>query len=269
MAHNPAASTGVISITGGASGIGLTLAAGLLERGWRVLILDIMQDRLDAAAAELQAYDATQWQCRQADVTSEAAINALMDQAEQDFGPLHGLINSAGIAAEVPFLDTDSETFRRILDVNVIGSFICARAAARHMATRTRGAIINIASVSGMRGNYGRIAYGASKAAIINMTQVMAVELAHYGIRVNAVAPGPIDTPLTRKIHSATTRESWNRTVAMARYGEPHELCGTVQWLLDDSASGYVTGQTVAVDGGFTAMGLPPPPTNEPSGLHS
>jgi len=249
----------VVVVTGGASGIGLALAQGLLDDGYRVLALDLLEDRVVAARESLRVREPGQLRVEAADVTDEDRVDRLVDECEQGVGPIAGLINSAGIAKEIPCLDTDVKTFRQILDVNVVGSFIVARAVARKMRTRAAGSIIHIASVSGIRGNYGRVAYGASKGAIITMTKVMAVELAEYGIRVNAVAPGPIDTPLTKVVHTAATRKNWVDGVPLHRYGEAQELSGTVGWLLDDAKSGYVTGQIVSVDGGFTAMGLRAP----------
>lgn len=250
---------GVVIVTGGASGIGLALVQGLLDVGWRVLALDIRADSVQSAKETLHTRHPDQLLLDTVDVTDENRVEAILTRCDNEFGPIAGLVNSAGIAAEMPCMDTDTKTFRRILDVNVIGSFIVARAAARHMMVHRAGSIVFIGSVSGLRGNYGRIAYGASKGAIVNMTQVMAVELAEHGIRVNALAPGPIDTPLTKEVHSAAARRNWGNVVAMHRYGTPEELCGPIQWLLDEQASSYVTGQIIAVDGGFTALGLPVP----------
>ncbi|MBO1114190.1 SDR family NAD(P)-dependent oxidoreductase [Bordetella petrii] len=252
---------GIVAVTGAASGIGLALAQGLLDQGRRVLALDVQPERIEAARTSLRAGSAGQLRLGTLDVTDEARVEQVVADCEAGFGPVSGLVNSAGIAAEVACLDTDVSTFRRILDVNVIGSFITARAVARRMRARGAGSIVHIASVSGLRGNYGRVAYGSSKGAIVTMTQVMAVEFAKFGVRVNAVAPGPIETPLTRAVHSEATRDSWRRAVALGRYGQARELCGTINWLLDDTASGYVTGQIIAVDGGFTAMGLAVPET--------
>jgi len=250
---------GVVVVTGGASGIGLALAQGLLDEGWRVLALDVQAERIEDARKTLNGHDPSQLRLDTVDVTDEPGVERIIDACETEFGPIAGVVNSAGIAAEIPCLDTDVAVFRRILDVNVIGSFITARAAARKMKERGAGSIVHIASVSGIRGNYGRVAYGSSKGAIVTMTQVMAVELAEYGIRVNAVAPGPIDTPLTKVVHTEATRNNWISSVALRRYGEAHELCGTVNWLLNDGASSFVTGQIIAVDGGFTALGIAVP----------
>src|SRR6202012_3486347 len=127
---------------------------------------------------------------------------------------------------------------------------------AKRMKPRGLGAIVNIASVSGIRGNTGRVAYGASKAGLILMTQVMAVELATYGIRVNAIAPGPIDTPLVGELHAPSARAKWMERVPQRRYGLPEDIAGAALFLLDHRASSFVTGQTLAVDGGFSVGGV-------------
>jgi NAD(P)-dependent dehydrogenase (short-subunit alcohol dehydrogenase family) len=143
-----------------------------------------------------------------------------------------------------------------MLEVNLIGSFVISREAARHMRARGAGSIVNIASVSGIMGNKGRVAYGASKGGVLTMTKVMAVELASIGIRVNAVAPGPIETPMVQEIHTPEVRAAWMTTVPQRRYGSPAEIAGAAIFLLDDRKSSYVTGQTICVDGGFTAAGI-------------
>ena len=118
------------------------------------------------------------------------------------------------------------------------------------------GSIVNIASVSGVRGNAGRVAYGSSKAGMIHMTKIMAVELAKNGVRINAIAPGPIETPMVRDMHSAATRQAWVDTIPQRRYGDAKDIANAALFLLDPAKSGYVTGQTMNVDGGFTAAGI-------------
>ncbi|MEP9348733.1 SDR family NAD(P)-dependent oxidoreductase [Xanthobacter sp. KR7-225] len=247
--------TGTVIVTGGASGIGLAVVEALLAEGWRVLAADIVEASLDTARAALAAHGDTVRFAR-LDVTQEAQVANVVKDAEADFGPLMGVVNSAGIAADIPALETSPDLFRKILDVNVVGSFLVAREAAKAMAARHAGSIVNIASVSGMRGNLGRTAYGASKGAVIQLTQILAVEFAPLGIRVNSISPGPIETPMVKALHTAEARAGWMKTVPMRRYAAPAEVAGAICFLLDGAKSSFVTGQNIAVDGGFVAGGL-------------
>ncbi len=232
-------------VTGGASGIGMACAQRLAGAGWHVAVID-------AAQAE---FEGDRFRAGIGDVTDETGFEAAIATLLDGWPPLKGLVNSAGIARDVPLMATDAALFRKIMDVNVTGTFIASKACAARMAQG--GAIVNLSSVSGMRGNKGRVAYGASKAAIDSMTQVMAVELAGRGIRVNAVAPGPVETAMVKAMHSAADREQWTRLMAMKRYGTPEEIAAVVAFLLSDEA-GFVTGTTVVADGGFMAAGLMP-----------
>jgi NAD(P)-dependent dehydrogenase (short-subunit alcohol dehydrogenase family) len=241
-----------VLVTGGVSGIGLAVTRGLVQEGWKVLAADISQEALAEAAKELPA---DRVRCVHMDVCDEKQIIEVLTKNE-GFGPLAGLVNSAGIGRDVSFFDTDAELMRRMLEVNLIGTFNVAKQAALRMRERKQGSIVNIASVSGIRGNLGRTAYGASKGGVITMTRVMAVELAEHGIRVNVVAPGPVDTPLVAKMHSSASREAWVNVVPQRRYARPEEITGTIGWLLDDARASYVTGQVICVDGGFTAGGM-------------
>jgi NAD(P)-dependent dehydrogenase (short-subunit alcohol dehydrogenase family) len=244
----------VALVTGGASGIGLATSERLLEAGWKVAVAD-----RDAAALQ-------SWDGRAAaspaillapfDVTDEPAAEQAVARAAEALGGLHGVVNAAGIAADIPALDTPVALFRRILDINVTGTFIVARAAARVMKDRGGGAIVNLSSVAGLRGSKGRSAYGASKGAVAVLTQVLANDLARHGIRVNAVAPGPVDTPMVKVMHTATDRALWTRHIPMRRYGTPGEIAGVIEFLLDGTRSGYMTGEIVAVDGGFRGAGI-------------
>jgi NAD(P)-dependent dehydrogenase (short-subunit alcohol dehydrogenase family) len=173
---------GVTIVTGGASGIGLAIAKALLGEGWKLIIADLAQGPLDAARAELEPLRANATRCVIMDVADEASVLAALDGCETGFGPVRGLVNSAGIGRDVPFFDTSVALFRKILDVNLTGTFTVAREVGRLMLPHGGGAIVNIASVSGQRGNIGRSAYGASKGGVITLTQVMACELAPVGM---------------------------------------------------------------------------------------
>ena len=190
------------------------------------------------------------------DVTDEAAAEVVLADMATAFGKLDGVVNSAGIAADMPALDTPVELFRKILDVNVVGSFVVGRAAARLMKETGGGAIVNIASISGLRGSKGRAAYGASKGAVINLTQVIAVELAPLGIRVNAVAPGPVEPPMVAAVHTPEVRRAYRHHVPMRRYARPDEIAAAVQFIIDEELSSYGTGAIVAVNGGIRGAAM-------------
>ena len=242
-----------VIVTGGASGIGLGCVERLLADGWRVVVAD-----RDGAAMQknFAGIDERELMTAEVDVTDEAAVEELVARVESGFAPIAGVVNSAGIGRDVPFLDSTAALFREIYEINVIGTFLVAQSAVKRMKTRRSGSIVNMTSVSGLAGNVGRSAYGASKGALVTLTKVMAVELAEFDIRVNAIAPGPVETPLVAQMHTSEARANWNRTVPMNRYGTPDEIAGAVAFLLDPDFSSYLTGQTIAVDGGFMAGGV-------------
>ena len=245
----------VVLVTGAGSGIGEATAIHLLNSGWYVIAIDRDATALQAVWSGHPKADKVQ--LATADVCDEAGIQRLVDDVMARLGRIDGLVNSAGIAADIPSLDTPVDVFRRLLDVNVIGSFIVARTVAKAMkASGTGGAIVNIASISGLRGSKGRVAYGASKGAVVTMTQVLANDLADYGIRVNAIAPGPIETRMVADLHTDTDRALYMRYIPMARYGTPREIATAVAFLLDGSVSAYITGEILAVDGGYRGAGI-------------
>ncbi|HSQ03557.1 MAG TPA: glucose 1-dehydrogenase [Burkholderiales bacterium] len=244
----------VAIVTGSGTGIGEATARRLAQEGAAVVLADRDEPSAQAVCADIVAAGGTAAAFR-ADIREPAQVDAMFAFTRDKYGPAHIVINNAGVGAQKHFLDTPLEMLRTMLDVNVVGTFLCAQAAARDMVKLGGGAIVNFASHSGWLGSSGRSAYAAAKGGIIAMTRVMAVDLAPHHIRVNAVAPGPIDVPRSRHQHNEERRTAWHNAVPLARYGEPREVAAVALFLASDDAS-YMTGQTVTVDGGFTAAGL-------------
>jgi len=189
------------------------------------------------------------------DVSDSSSITNAFAAIERLAGRCDILVNSAGVATVSSFLEFPLEEFARTMNINVTGTLLFSQAAARLMVKHHWGRIINIASVAGMRAvGKGRTAYGTSKGAVIALTRQMAVELAEHGITANAVCPGPVDTPLTQKLHSAQFRQEYAKAIPMERYGSVDEIAATVEFLASTHAS-YITGIAMPVDGGFLASG--------------
>ncbi|MEO8652544.1 MAG: SDR family oxidoreductase [Ramlibacter sp.] len=243
-------------MTGAASGIGLAVARLLLQDGWHVVLADANQAGLDGLR-QGEFAQVPEASMVLVDVTDEAAVRQAMRDIPAD-RPLAGVVNSAGIGRSIPFAQTTVEVLRGIFEVNVVGTFIVCQAAALAMGGRG-GAIVNISSGSGLKANFGRAAYGSSKAAVEMLSKVMAVEFAPRGIRVNTVAPGPIETPMVTKMHTDADRRAALGTVPMRRYGQPDEVAQAVTFLLDTERASFITGETLCVDGGFYAAGAFPP----------
>lgn len=241
-------------VTGAAKGIGAAIADRLARDGMQVLIAD-----LDEAQARIKAGELVKAGLAAAplllDVGSAASVTAAFESIDKTWGRCDVVVNNAGIAKTFPFVDFPLDSWQAHLNVNVTGTLLCAQHGARMMVRNKWGRIINIASVAGMRAvGVGRTGYGTSKAAVIGLTRQMAVELAEHGVTANAIAPGPVDTPMTRVLHSPEFRQSYTDAIPMNRYGTPEEVAAAVGYLASDGAA-YVTGIVIPIDGGFLASG--------------
>ena len=239
-------------VTGAARGIGLATVKRFLADGWRVALLDIERETLTRTHATLPA-DATM--AIHCDVADPVGVTNAMATVATQFGRLDALVNNAGIAIFKPILEVSYADWSRVLAVNLTGPFLCAQAAVPLMREGGGGAIVNVTSISGLRASTLRTAYGTSKAGLAHLTQQQAIEFASLGIRVNAVAPGPVDTAMAKAVHTPEIRAAYHDAIPLNRYGLETELAEMIFFLCSDRAS-YVTGQTIAVDGGFEATGI-------------
>jgi 3-oxoacyl-[acyl-carrier protein] reductase len=231
-------------VTGGGQGIGLAIARTLHAQGARVTIADLDGDRAAEAAAAL-GDRARGVAC---DVTDEDSVAALVDGSVAAWGALDVLVNNAGITRDASLRKMTLADFQAVVTVHLQGTWLGIRAASEVMRAAKRGSIVNISSMSGKVGNPGQTNYSAAKAGIVGMTKAAAKELAHHGVRVNAIQPGLIRTPMTE----AMTPEAYaatEATIPMRRAGEPEEVANAVAFLASDLAS-YMTGAVLEVSGG-------------------
>jgi len=243
-------------VTGAARGIGLATTRRLLAAGYAVAMLDRDSAELDRAAQDLAPILALPHDISDPDQVSDAIARTL-----DRFGRIDALVNNAGVADFGPMEGTDFARWRTVMATNLDGTFLMSQAATPALKD-TQGAIVNIASISGLRASTLRVAYGTSKAAVIALTQQQAAELGEFGIRANCVAPGPVRTKLAMAVHSPEIIAAYHDAIPLNRYGSEDEIAAAITFLLSDDAS-YITGQTIAADGGFesTGIGLPALPT--------
>jgi len=234
-------------VTGAGGGIGCAIAAALHAQGCRVVATDL---DVGALAQAMRARNLDGIECRAHDVTDAAASQALADAVAQHDGTLDIWVNNAGYMQRMPALDMHESAWQRTLDTNLKGAFFGAQAAARHMLRQGSGAIVNLSSYAGVKARPNCIDYAVSKAGIAHMTQCLALEWGQYGIRVNAVAPGYIDAPMSAWIkEDAQIHQAFINRLPIARVGESSEVADAVLFLASQ-ASGYVTGHVLLVDGG-------------------
>lgn len=244
----------VAIITGAANGIGRAMAEKFSREGASVVVADIDREAAILVANGIMKNDGRA-KPLVVDISNAEQVADLVADTKKEFGRLDILVNNAGIGLNKPFLDTTLTEWRHMLDVVLTGTFLCSQAAAREMVGQGRGAIVNVASISGQRGAQGRAAYGVAKAGVIQLTKTMAVELAHLGVRVNAISPGPVDTEQSRTTHTPATRNSYHDRIPLKRYGERDEIAAAALFLASDEAS-FVHGHVLNVDGGFHSAGL-------------
>jgi NAD(P)-dependent dehydrogenase (short-subunit alcohol dehydrogenase family) len=249
----------VAIVTGAARGIGLAIARRFVQEGARVALADWLAEEVRSAAGALGPATLAV----PTDVGDAAAVGRLVTTTVERFGRLDCLVANAAVQAEIPFLDLTEEEFDRVIRVNLKGAFLCGQAAARHMvATRTAGTIVNMSSVNAVVAHPVLVHYAASKGGIDMLTKGMAVALAPQGIRVNAIGPGTVDTPINAGFFAVPgMKERFLMRTPLGRIADADEIAAVAAFLASDEAS-YVTGTTIYADGGRLALNgiMAPPP---------
>jgi meso-butanediol dehydrogenase / (S,S)-butanediol dehydrogenase / diacetyl reductase len=235
----------VALITGAASGLGLATAERFAKEGGVVVGADVTADAKSEASG-----------VRELDVRDEGAVSALVDAIVAEHGRLDVVVNYAGVAGGGPVHMVDAADWDRVLDVNLKGTFLVNKHALRPMLQQKSGSIVNIASVEGLQGTEGGSSYNASKGAVVVLTKNMAIDYGRVGIRVNAICPGFIDTPMFRAVmgseHMTKFRDEYRDDHMLGRFGRPEEIAAAALFLASDDAS-FVTGVALPVDGGYLA----------------
>jgi 3-oxoacyl-[acyl-carrier protein] reductase len=242
----------VAVVTGAGAGIGKAVAIRFAAEGAAVTAIDINGEKVLATGAEISAAGGRVL-ALEGDSSNKALVDDAVEQTVKQFGRLDILVSNAGIVFRTPFLEVSLEDFNRIVHNNLNGVLLCGQAAARVMVEQKYGRIVNVTSISGQRGGTARCAYGASKAAIINLTETMAIELAPFNILVNAIAPGP--TQVERTAHGPGQKEAFLSRMAMKRYGQPSDMAAAALFLASEECS-FTTGHVLNVDGGFRSSGV-------------
>ncbi len=235
-------------ITGASQGIGKKTAEAFDALGWSLVLIDLQQ-------IDLTCYkDAVAFT---GDITNENFVSITAAESFKKFGRIDALVNNAGISNIEPALETSVETYRKVLEVNLVAPFLLCKAFGEHMLNAGLGSIVNISSVAGLQGIADRSAYNASKHGLIGLTRTLAVEWAARGVRVNALCPGWVKTEMDNKDQASGSYTDLDITdhVPMGRFARPDDIAQAIVWLCDSSKSGFVNGVALPVDGGWTADG--------------
>ena len=240
-------------VTGGGRGIGKAIALRFAREGADIVVVDLNREAAEGTAGEVRALGLRAL-VKVVDVSESDAVEIAMAGVVEEFARLDILVNNAGVEKRAPFLEITRDDWQRQLDVNLSGTFYCAQAAARQMAKRGYGRIVNLSSVAGLIGPIDLAAYGAAKAGIVGLTRAAALDLADYGITVNAIAPGPVETELMLGAWTADALRERPQHGAIARFGTVDEIAHTALFLAAPE-SGFITGVTISVDGGAAAAG--------------
>ncbi len=239
-------------VTGAARGIGLATTKLFLAEGWQVAMVDRDCEELAQASEGLENVKTI---CR--DVSQAGDVEAMITEVIDWSGELDALVNNAGVADFGPIDETDFARWRTVMETNLDGVFLMSQAAAP-LLQKARGAVVNIASISGLRASTLRVAYGTSKAGVMHLSQQQAAEWGEHGVRVNCICPGPVRTKLAMAVHTQDIIDAYHDAIPLGRYGSEEEIGNVITFLCSEKAS-YVTGQVISVDGGFqsTGIGLP------------
>jgi NAD(P)-dependent dehydrogenase (short-subunit alcohol dehydrogenase family) len=243
----------VAVVTGGGSGIGRGIALAMAREGADIAIPDIQVLNAEKVAGEVKELG-RKVIAMKTDVTSSADVRAMVDRVREALGKVDILVNNAGIEKRAPFLEITPDDWRRQLDVNLSGTFYCTQAVTREMAKHGYGRVVNISSVAGLIGPIDLAAYGAAKAGIVGLTRAAALDLADYGITVNAIAPGPVETELMLGAWTAEALKERPQHGAIPRFGTVDEIAHAALFLASPE-SGFITGVTISVDGGAVSSG--------------
>lgn len=236
-------------VTGAGQGIGQGIAIGLAERGAHVIMVDIDADAVQEAASELDQRG-LHVEAATCDVGDSAAVDAMVGDVMAEHGKVDVLVNNAGIVRANMLWNLTDEEWESVLRVNLFSQFYGTRAVAKAHMKEHGGAIVNVSSIGGLRGSIGQVNYVAAKAGVVGLTKAAALELGRYGVRVNAVAPGTTQTPMTSTImETEKLRERFRKEIPLGRFGEPSDIADAVCFLASPAAS-WITGKVLTVDGG-------------------